>query len=170
MTAPQNADSTPQPGVETPPGFDLAIGIGFVAMGAVLTYGAQGFPVAIPNTIIGPGLMPLICAAVFLLGGAVLAIKAVANLRAGRKAVEGDDSETGSLAFSAAVLGGMVLCVLAMPYLGCVVTSALYSFAVTLAGRVRGRLAALYSAGLTIGVYALFQLAMRVPLPTASLF
>lgn len=170
MTAPQQIDSTPDQGVETPPGFDLAIGIGFVVSGAVLVYGAQGFPAAIPNTLIGPGLMPLICAIVFLLGGATLAIKAFAAIRAGRKVAEGEDTERGSLGFSAVVLGGMVLCVLAMPYLGFVVTTALYAFAVTLAGRSKWWGAALYSGALTFGVYALFQMVLRVPLPTASLF
>ena len=156
--------------LDTPPLIDLGLGIGFVALGAVLWCGAQSFPVSIPNTVIGPGLVPSVCGAVFMLGGAALAIRAFINVRAGRKGVEAEDEGPGSLMFSAIVLGGLLFTFLVMPYLGFTLTTGIYAFAVTLAGCTNVMGAALSSALITGATYTLFHILMRVPLPTAGLF
>ena len=170
MAAPAETESTSHLEVDSPPLIDLGVGVAFVAFGATLIYGAQEFPVSVPNTVIGPGLLPMICAVVFLLGGAALSIRAFMAARRGARVADSEEGEGGSLTFSAVILGGMVLTILIMPYLGFIVTTALYAFAVTLAGKTRWYGAALSAALITAIVYFVFSSLMRVPLPAASLF
>lgn len=157
-------------GPASPARLDLGFGLVFAVGGAALFVASRSFAVMIPGTPIGPGLMPAICGLVFMLCGAGLAIGAIRRLRAGEIFVDSEDNAAGSLGFALLVVGGLALVVAATPYLGFIVTAALYSFAVTMAGGARGWGAALSAVLVTLGVYALFSGFMRVPLPAGLLF
>jgi putative tricarboxylic transport membrane protein len=124
----------------------------------------------IPDTAIGPGLLPSICAVVFMLFGAALPVMSLHKARAGVRSVESEHDDTGSLGYAAILLGGLVLVILLTPYLGFIITTSLYAFAVTWVGRARWWGAALSAAVVTLLVYFLFSSLMRVPLPTGSVF
>jgi putative tricarboxylic transport membrane protein len=149
---------------------DFGLGLAFVIGGLGLIYGSRDFQIMIPGTPVGPGLLPTICGAVMILFGALLSISGIRHARLGARVAGGEDEGQGSLFFAAVLLGGLVLVILLMPYLGFIVTSSLYGFAVTWAGRASWWGSAIASVTLTLLIYYLFAHVMRVPLPLASLF
>lgn len=154
----------------SPASIDLGLGIACVLLGAGLFYGAKDYQPMLPGTLIGPRLLPSICAVVFMIFGAALSVSAFRKRRSGAPAVEPEDDGKGSPFFAAVLLGGLVLVILLIPYLGFIAASTLYAFAVTWAGRASWWRAALFSAVLTLLVYYLFSHIMRVPLPNGILF
>lgn len=170
MSAPAESQSAPPQGADSPPLLDLGLGVVFAVAGAGLFAASRGFPVMIPGTPVGPGLIPSICGAVFMIFGVLLALSAGRKLRAGLVFTDTEDNETGSLPFALLVIGGLALVIFATPYLGFVAVAAAYSFAVTVAGGARWWGAALSAIGVTLLVYVLFSELMRVPLPTGMFF
>lgn len=154
----------------SPPSIDAALGLACTLGGVGLFSAAQTFQPMIPDTVIGPGLLPSICALVFMIFGAALTVLSLRSIRAGARFVAAEDDEFGSLGYAAVLLIGLALVVLLMPYLGFIIASSLYAFAVTWAGRARWWVAALSAVAVTLLVYVLFSSLMRVPLPTSSLF
>lgn len=167
--APDNNEPT-LPEVGSPPLVDFGLGLACVIGGLGLFYGSRDFQPMIPETLIGPGFLPSICAVVLAFFGAALCIVSIRNVRAGARMVDSEDDSTGSPFFAAVLLGGLVLVILLIPYLGFIVATSLYGFAVTWAGRARWWGAALAAVALTLMVDYLFAEVMRVPLPTGSLF
>lgn len=167
MTGSEQEERAPMGAPTSPPLLDLGLGLAFTVGGVALFVASGQFQAMIPGTPVGPGLMPRICALVFMLAGAALAINAARHLR---DSYDAGDEETGTLGFSAVVLLGLLAVVWAAPYLGFAITAMLYSLAVTRAGGARWPGAILLALTTTVAVQLLFGSFMRVPLPRAELF
>ncbi|MEZ0169353.1 tripartite tricarboxylate transporter TctB family protein [Microvirga sp. TS319] len=170
MMSAQNKNEPASLEVGSPPLADFGLGLACVLGGLGLFFGSRDFQPMIPDTLIGPGLLPSICAFVLAFFGAALCITSMRNWRAGAQTVDNEEDGGGSAFFTMILLGGLVLVILLIPYFGFIITTSLYGFAVTWAGRAKWWGAALSSVALTLVVDYLFAHVMRVPLPTGILF
>lgn len=168
MSLQDEDDLLPPPDAPSPPLLDVALGLAFAVGGAALIVASRAFPAMVPGTIVGPGLMPMLCGAIFLIFGGVLSLTAFQRYRRDGNVTEGE-VERGSLPFAIVLMGGLVAVVWLADYLGFVVVSFLYSLAVTRAGGARWIYAAILALSVTMLTYVLFSNLMRVPLPRGSL-
>jgi putative tricarboxylic transport membrane protein len=170
MTPAQDSNAPTSPEVGSPPMVDLGLGLAFVIGGVALIYGSKDFQIMIPGTPVGPGLLPTICGTLLVIFGAALSLVAFRNMRLGAQVISAEDNSNGSPFFASVLLGGLVLVILLLPYIGFILASSLYGFAVTWAGRASWWGSAIASVTLTLMIYYLFAHVMRVPLPIGSLF
>ncbi len=170
MTPAQNTNVPTSPEVGSPPIVDLGLGIAFVIGGLGMVYGSKDFQIMIPGTPVGPGFLPTICGFILVIFGAALSLVAFRNMRLNAQVISGDDDGYGSPFFASVLLGGLVLVILLLPYIGFILASSLYGFAVAWAGRASWWGSAIASVTLTLLIYYLFAHVMRVPLPIGSLF
>lgn len=170
MTSEPRKNEPTSPEVGSLPSVDFGVGIACVLGGLAMLYASRDFQPMIPDTRIGPGLLPSICAFILIVFGTALSIVSMRNARAGARVAEGEEEGGGSPFFVTVLLGGLVLVILLIPYLGFVIATSLYGLAVAWAGGARWWGAAISAITLTLLVYYLFAHVMRVPLPTGTLF
>lgn len=168
MSLPQDDELFPDDEAASPPALDAGLGLAFALGGVALLVASGRFTPMVPDTRIGPGFMPFICAIVFMVLGAVLAFSGLRRMRSGEAVAQGEPG--GTLAYGAVVMGGLVLVVVLTPWLGFILASTLYSLAVTRAGGGGWIGSAVMAFAVTMLVYLLFSQLMRVPLPGFALF
>lgn len=168
MTDINPSSPSPVSGEGTRSWLDIAIGITFAIGGAGYFQSAQGFALMLPNSAVGPGLMPSICAIVFMIFGTSLAIMGFS----GRSATAPADQDQfyGWWPFNLVMIGGLIAVIFAMPYAGFLPTTAVFVFVATLVSGARWWGALLCALILSVGVYFLFSSLLRVPLPAGVLF
>jgi putative tricarboxylic transport membrane protein len=167
MTKDASIPPSPGPGEGHRSWLDVSLGLAFALGGAGFFQAAQGFAPMIPNSVVGPGLLPSICAVVFMIFGALLAVN---GFRANRIASDFNDREPDSIMFIVVMIGGLIGVVFLMPLLGFAITAAVFGFVVTWVCRARWWGALTNAVVISGAVYYLFSSVLRVPLPTGTLF
>ena len=166
-TAPAPEGTLPEDEQGPAPLLDLLLGLAFVGLGVVFWTASANMRVMIPNTVIGPALLPRVCATVFAGLGLILALRALAGLsRTGLPA--GWRPDPGAPAVLVPVLLGLV--VLGVPWLGFLTTSVLAGTVLMAAQGARWPLALAVSIALAAVIYLSFSQMMRIPLPRGALF
>lgn len=145
---------------------DLVIGLAFVVGGIALGLASYGMP-SLGGQMVGPGLLPTIVAAGFVLFGGGLALQGWRSARVAlppRSALSWQ-----AVRVPAVVIGGLVLYIAALEPVGFLVATMVYVTAVILA--CGGRLASgvIFAAAITLGIDWVFLNLMGVPLPAGIL-
>jgi hypothetical protein len=141
---------------------DFLSGILFVALGLGFGIGALGYRFGTPSNM-GAGFLPACLAAILVLLGAIILIKAVAE--------RGQVIEPGAFRPIGVVIGSIVLFALVLRPLGFAGTAFLSSFAVTYAGGpvpLAQRL--LPAIALTVLATIVFIILLGLPIPVWPLF
>lgn len=180
MSPPRGAsDETSAPSRTDGPRADAVLSVGAAIIGVVLVF--RGLQLGVdPAVVASPGLAPVTFGSLLIVFALVLLVRSVQTLLAGkagresRKAPDGrwtsgGGADLGHLRTPAALLAVLVLYVLLLDTLGFLLSTALFSVVVLgmLGWRgVRGMLAGIVLAAAS---YALFDVALRVPLPRGVL-
>ncbi|HIZ35047.1 MAG TPA: tripartite tricarboxylate transporter TctB family protein [Candidatus Ruania gallistercoris] len=157
-------------------------GVVFVALGILTLVGLRGLPWFADSGAVGPAAFPGVCG---ILIGLLGLVQIGSALIAGRAqpaspapAPDGDDGSVGDVSTEGegkseatalqaviawvAVLAAAIL----LPRIGLLITVPLLSlFLLTVVGKKRIHIAAIYSVALTVVVYLVFVMALKVPLP-----
>jgi len=148
---------------------DSLIGVVFVVLGVVAVVWGRAMPPMIPPAI-GPGLLPMICGAGFVLFGAALVVQGLPELgaiRAGRLSLWEPRPNPW---FPVVVLAALVLYIVALPVAGFPATTVLF-VAVVVRASGGGTVASLvFAAVVTLVLYLFFVHLFRVPLPPGLVF
>jgi putative tricarboxylic transport membrane protein len=156
-----------------------------VAIGAVFGLGglfvlSQALAIqSMPGLPVGPGLFPTITGAAMAFFGLVLAVQGwlVAPEEDVPLLPAATPGETAFLyvppkffsLFVLGILGSILTSILVMPYLGFLITGALFTFAVVLLSGGTLRAALVFSPIAALATYAIFFFGFRVPLPRGIL-
>lgn len=173
MSPPRGAsDETSAPSRTDGPRADAVLSAGAAIIGVVLVF--RGLELGVdPAVVASPGLAPVTFGSLLIVSALVLLVRSVQTLLAG-KATNGrgtprGGTDLGHLRTPAALLAVLVLYVLLLDTLGFLLSTALFSVLVLgmLGWRgVRGMVAGIVLAAAS---YALFDVALRVPLPRGVL-
>lgn len=148
---------------------DSLFGVLFVVLGVVAVVWGRAMPPMIPPAI-GPGLLPMICGAGFVLFGAALVVQGLPELgaiRAGRLSLWEPRPNPW---FPAVVLVALVVYVVALPVAGFLATTVLF-VAVVVRASGGGIVASLvFAAAVTLLLHLVFVHLFRVPLPPGLVF
>lgn len=155
---------------------DRVLGLGLIAIGAVIVWMARGFPM-MAGLPYGPGLFPSIAAIGLMVCGAIIAV--TGQLAAGRgtrtgagrpaPAATGDGDVAGTrtaiVSRVFAIIAVLALAALLMPTLGFHITAALSVAATALVFGCGPLLAATLGLVAAFAAHAIFYTGLRVPLP-----
>ncbi|MET3927048.1 tripartite tricarboxylate transporter TctB family protein [Devosia sp. 2618] len=120
---------------------------------------------SLPGMNVGPGLFPSIVGAGMALMGAGLVVQGWLT----RNDPDEDEAPPLFTWFAAGVVAVILGAIFLMPFLGFLICGTVFSFIVVLMSGGRWLPALIYSPIATGAIYALFTLALRVPLPRGLL-
>ena len=145
----------------------VAVGIVFTVAGIVFIIEAQQFRPMRAGTQIGPGLLPTICGFAFIVLGPALVTSTIFQ----KHRIGGNEElDLGSFRFIASIIIGMIGVIYLMPYLGFILTCALYSWIVTWVAGAKWWGAVISAVLISGSVYYLFTEFLRVVLPPGIIF
>ncbi|HUG61920.1 MAG TPA: tripartite tricarboxylate transporter TctB family protein [Methylomirabilota bacterium] len=148
---------------------DLSLGLVFLAFGLFIVVQAMGFR-DMPSLPVGPKLFPTITGSAMAFFGAILALQAWFGLAEIDDRMV-DDSEPQSaegrwsVPFIPGLLSTIGLAIVAMPWLGFLITGTILTALLVRLGGGGWIAAAVFSPFATLAVYGLFVYGLRVPLP-----
>jgi len=145
---------------------DAVFGALFIALGAAVLFGVQGFP-RIPGQSVGPALFPGLIATVLCVAGAALVVKGWTQRRGGQPWLAWDPwvRSPRHVAALVVLLGSVLLYIFAANALGFLVTAALILTALFVVLRVPPGRAVLMAGVAALVVHFAFYKLLRVPLP-----
>lgn len=145
----------------------MLLGLLFAVAGLALFIEAQSFNPMRPGTSVGPGLLPTICAVVFMVFGPALIINTFSERK---KILDIKLDDYGSFRFILVVVLGLVATIVLIPILGFIITCSLYSLLIAWSAGAPWWGAAINGGSVAVFVYFLFTELLRVVLPAGLVF
>lgn len=141
---------------------DLIIGLAFVVGGIALGMASFGMP-GLGGQMVGPGLLPTIVAAGFVLFGGGLALQGLKSARVALPPLTVLSWQ--ALRVPTVVIGGLLLYIAVLEPIGFLVATTAYVAAVILVSGGRLVSGLIFAAAITLGIDWVFLNLMGVPLP-----
>lgn len=146
---------------------NISSGIVSIAIGGFFYFMTFGFP-AIETDILGPAFLPRFYCILLILFGLILVIQAAVKKEAEEKNAE---KRSNTYIYGLSAIGIVFLYILFLPYVGFYISTVLAMLALLYFSKIR-KLLVLVSVplGVILFIYVIFEILLKVPVPTGSLF